>query len=1325
MTYEEIMRIGVGEEVPGGFSIAVNATYIGGGTKLLNKDGSTASGGHALDKWEPIVVLDISFSEQVALIQYQAGDKVRQGYIHNSLSNIEYKNLEQNFWKNGSTPETVYYSYTGDGNYPTPIPAHDKAIFLYQVEGRYNIAYTTSKGNYTCAGFVNYSGGITPQITDGRRVAGGKGTSSDNNIVAGGIVADGRTYPVNATSQENQTLTDVKGNPTGHSVSVGDELTVLDISYSRQRALVQYPAGSDIRQGYIVNDPRFIVYKNPYEWVNGSSTEVVYSDIECTKEFGTINPYESATVLYRKDNKTMVVYDAPDTVHGGTGMQNKNGFVHFAGNTPQSTPSAGQLLDRSFNGNVERIPYGTSPLGHPLNVYKIGSGSNVLFANFAMHGFEDDWNHDGTALVTIANNLIEKFSATGDLHGWTVYVNPCANPDGTFNGITNDGPGRCTVFSRIDMNRCFPVDFRSLYNSRNYTGNTPLGAPEAKDLRDKVLQIHKDHNIDEGHKMVVVDFHGWMGFTQGNSEVAKYFVGKFGYNNNDFNAPGFFATWANSLSNTKGMLLEYPKKTRSIKECLDSNYVGKTYDAFMDLFTNESGQGAGTSNNEIENGSTGNKVKEVQQDLRGLGYAINTIDGVFGTETEEAVKTFQKDNGLYVDGIVGNSTMTNIKEKVEYVQTLLAQAGYTFGSIDGYFGDSTKDAVERFQRDAKLYIDGIVGSITLAKIKKCAENAAHKGDPIGPDVSYQTVGQVNDKASSVHVRKGPSTANDVITSVTTGELLMIIGKTQPEGESLAWYEIELNGQELYIRSDFVNIVSETKMQEEGTVASTSTDYAHVRYLPGTGSECATLDTLYNGTKVEILGKLQPQGQSLPWYRVKYAVKDGSTKIGFIRTDLVRDSGVITPDTNPSDIQNPKYVQIAKALGFNVNTSLRNGIISTIKGSHNIYFQGEAIEINEEINTTYAAKIVNGQIVNARKSIDYLGIPFGNSGIKAIASTLNNGYIECKISEGSISFKIKDSNYSRILILSLQCISNIQEWKDFAKEISPFTQAESGLVDALDTVVVKTTVIVAVFAFTMIMLDGGRIANASEITEVGEEAQAFSENSPLYLKEGVERLKGYIEDLTVKLDTRVNPKELNPMFQSELEKAKERLETLANDLEDGFSRKLFKRIKVISIVKDLENIDSEEYVGVGTSGTGVPNPNIGNYTGNLAEEELYDNSINTLTDDWVKTTYENSKEKYQKLNISLEQLIEEMGKLRAMIGKVRGMINEAGGGISFKGWKLENCAEIWAIRDGIMNGIKVENMVMKTVQFKDFLFKEPCDNCIITIFKFVLSGRLLK
>ena len=46
----------------------------------------------------------------------------------------------------------------------------------------------------------------------------------------------------------------------------------------------------------------------------------------------------------------------------------------------------------------------------------------------------------------------------------------------------------------------------------------------------------------------------------------------------------------------------------------------------------------------------------LQEKLVSLGYNTNGVDGIFGTGTEKAVISFQKNNGLVVDGIVGKNT---------------------------------------------------------------------------------------------------------------------------------------------------------------------------------------------------------------------------------------------------------------------------------------------------------------------------------------------------------------------------------------------------------------------------------------------------------------------------------------------------------------------------------------------------------------------------------------------------------------------------------------------------------------------------------------------
>lgn len=56
-------------------------------------------------------------------------------------------------------------------------------------------------------------------------------------------------------------------------------------------------------------------------------------------------------------------------------------------------------------------------------------------------------------------------------------------------------------------------------------------------------------------------------------------------------------------------------------------------------------------------GSSGDTVREIQTRLKNWGYYSGEVDGVFGSQTEKAVKYFQQKNGLDVDGHVGNQTL--------------------------------------------------------------------------------------------------------------------------------------------------------------------------------------------------------------------------------------------------------------------------------------------------------------------------------------------------------------------------------------------------------------------------------------------------------------------------------------------------------------------------------------------------------------------------------------------------------------------------------------------------------------------------------------------
>ena len=66
-------------------------------------------------------------------------------------------------------------------------------------------------------------------------------------------------------------------------------------------------------------------------------------------------------------------------------------------------------------------------------------------------------------------------------------------------------------------------------------------------------------------------------------------------------------------------------------------------------------------NNEVEAlskyGSRGDEVTQIQTKLKRWGYYNGNIDGIYGSQTQEAVRYFQRKNGLTVDGIAGPKTL--------------------------------------------------------------------------------------------------------------------------------------------------------------------------------------------------------------------------------------------------------------------------------------------------------------------------------------------------------------------------------------------------------------------------------------------------------------------------------------------------------------------------------------------------------------------------------------------------------------------------------------------------------------------------------------------
>ena len=162
-----------------------------------------------------------------------------------------------------------------------------------------------------------------------------------------------------------------------------------------------------------------------------------------------------------------------------------------------------------------------------------------------------------------------------------------------------------------------------------------------------------------------------------------------------------------------------------------------------------------TNATSLKVGSTGDEVRKMQNRLKELGYLKGSADGDFGAATEAAVKSFQAQNGLAVDGKAGTATLnklysanakkapanvtntpkptatpfTSFKHgdtgaEIKRMQTRLKELGYLNGKADGDFGDATEAAVRYFQQRNNLTVDGKAGQKTLDKLYSSSAKAA-------------------------------------------------------------------------------------------------------------------------------------------------------------------------------------------------------------------------------------------------------------------------------------------------------------------------------------------------------------------------------------------------------------------------------------------------------------------------------------------------------------------------------------------------------------------------------------------------------------------------
>ena len=132
-------------------------------------------------------------------------------------------------------------------------------------------------------------------------------------------------------------------------------------------------------------------------------------------------------------------------------------------------------------------------------------------------------------------------------------------------------------------------------------------------------------------------------------------------------------------------------------------------------------------------------VKQKQWQLYYLGYygtSITDIDGIWGSNSIKATKSFQRDTGLKVDGIFGNNSMDKSKNIIKVIQKKINAL-----PVDGLAGILTINQTKRYQQSIGITETGRADTNTRNKMKidmKSITSSSVNGTTIIIDTTINT-----------------------------------------------------------------------------------------------------------------------------------------------------------------------------------------------------------------------------------------------------------------------------------------------------------------------------------------------------------------------------------------------------------------------------------------------------------------------------------------------------------------------------------------------------------------------------------------------------------
>ena len=118
-----------------------------------------------------------------------------------------------------------------------------------------------------------------------------------------------------------------------------------------------------------------------------------------------------------------------------------------------------------------------------------------------------------------------------------------------------------------------------------------------------------------------------------------------------------------------------------------------------------------------------NEITELKYQIKEMAGQDDEADsgGFYISDSVEEPQITRRPAATVSSSFKDDGEIIRVSASPRDVQSALKKAGYYTGNIDGKIGDKTKKAIEDFQRDHMLNVDGIIGKNTWTELKNYIE----------------------------------------------------------------------------------------------------------------------------------------------------------------------------------------------------------------------------------------------------------------------------------------------------------------------------------------------------------------------------------------------------------------------------------------------------------------------------------------------------------------------------------------------------------------------------------------------------------------------------